>query len=72
MHDAKGRPLHVGDKVRLNATVTELSPTDDYCNVSLESELGRRPDGEKEHVYAINTGVLLRDNPGDEGESAAA
>lgn len=69
MHDAKGRPLKVGDKVRVDATVTQLNEgTEDYCNVSIETVFGRRPDGAKEHMSAINTGVLLRANPGDENE----
>lgn len=65
MHDAKGRALAVGDTVLLVATVAELHPTDDFCNVSLTSVLGRRPDGIKESVYAINTGVLIRANAVD-------
>lgn len=65
MHDAKGRPLAKGDRVIIPATVAELYAGDDYCNVSVETELARRPDGAKERVSAINTGVLLRANPGD-------
>lgn len=68
MHDAKGRPLVKGDKVRIDAVVIDLYTTEDYCNVSVETVLGRRPDGSKEHISAINTGVLLRANPGDENE----
>jgi hypothetical protein len=71
MHDAKGRPLQVGDIVLVPAKITQLSPTEDYCNVSAASVLGRRPDGEKEHFNAINTGVMLRANPGDENDLSA-
>jgi hypothetical protein len=70
MHDAKNRPLNVGDTVLIPAKVTGLHPTEDYCNVAVESILGRRPDGAKEHIYAINTGVMLRANPGDENDLA--
>ena len=66
MHDAKNRPLKVGDRVLIPATITELSATADYCNVTVESAIGRRPDGQREKVSAINTGVLLRCNPADE------
>lgn len=66
MHDAKNRPLKVGDRVLIPAKITELSATADYCNVTVESAIGRRPDGNRERVSAINTGVLLRANPGDE------
>lgn len=56
MHDARGRELKVGDVVLVPAKITQLSATPDYCNVTVESLFGRRPDGAKEHVNAINTG----------------
>ena len=59
MHDANGTPLKKGDKVMIEAEIVELSPHEDYCNVSLETTRGRRPDGNKEHI-AINTGVLVK------------
>lgn len=65
MHDAKGRPLKVGDKVLIAAKVTDVHATEDFCNVSAESVLGRRPDGAKERFSAINTAVMLRANDGD-------
>lgn len=68
MHDAKGRPLSVGDVVLLPAKVTQVSATEEYCNVSVQSILGRRPDGAKENISAINTAVLLRANVGDEND----
>lgn len=73
MHDSKGRELKAGDRVILLATVKELyrdgeKHYEDYCNVSLTSELGRRPDGEKEVLGGFNTGILLRNNEGDEND----
>ena len=65
MHDTKGRPLKLGDIVLLPATVVELHESEDYCNVSVQSVYGRRPDGYQETVSAINTGLLLRANHGD-------
>lgn len=65
MHDRDGKELKVGDTVLLPATVTQLHATEDFCNVQLASLYGRRPDGAKETVYAINTAVLLRAEPGD-------
>ena len=65
MHDARNRPLKVGDRVLIPAVITELQATADYCNVTIESAIGRRPDKQRERVSAINTGVLLRANPGD-------
>lgn len=70
MHDAKGRELKAGDKVLIPATVKTLGGGEDYCNVGVETVFGRRPDGAKESMLAINTGVLLRANPGDENDLA--
>lgn len=68
MHDAKGRELKIGDIVLIPATVTYLNPTEEYCNVSASSLYGRRPDGAKKTFGAINTGVMLRANVGDEND----
>lgn len=68
MHDAKGRELKVGDTVLIPAKITQLSPGEDYCNVSASSVFGRRPDDAKETFSAINTGVMLRANAGDEND----
>lgn len=59
MHDKNGSHLQVGDIVLIPARVKELQPTDDYCNVNLESIHGRRPDGVKETIYSINTAVTV-------------
>ena len=54
--DASGTPLKVGDKVMIPAVVTDLCEGNpDYCNVGVETTLGRRPDGLKERISAINT-----------------
>jgi hypothetical protein len=60
MHDALGKELKVGDHVLIMAKVTDLSTTEEFCNVTVESVLGRRPDGAKEHISVINTGVLVK------------
>jgi len=60
MHDALGKPLKVGDHVLIMAKVTDLSPGEEFCNVTVETTLGRRPDGLKERISAINTGVLVK------------
>jgi len=65
MHDAKGKSLKEGDLVIFVGKITDLYASEDYCNVSVESLMGRRPDGIKEKVSAINTGTLLRANFGD-------
>jgi hypothetical protein len=71
MHDAKNRPLKVGDRVLIPAVVTELHQTEEYCNVGVRSAIGRRPDGKSETISALNTGVLLRANHDDENDVAA-
>lgn len=66
MHDAKGRPMTAGDKVLIPAVVASTTSGEEYCNVSVETVCGRRPDGMKEHFGAINTGVMFRANEGDD------
>jgi hypothetical protein len=66
MHDAKGRQLKEGDRVLIPAVVKRVHPTDDYCNVELETTLARKPDGKKDTVSALNTGTVLRANDGDD------
>ena len=68
MHDAKNRELKVGDVILIPAVIVSLSPTENYCNVGALSMYGRRPDGIKESFGTINTGVMLRANPGDEND----
>lgn len=59
MHDKNGTPLKMGDLVLIPAKITSLNAGEDYCNVSVETVHGRRPDGAKETMSAINTGVLV-------------
>lgn len=64
MHDRNGTPLRKGDIVTIDCEITDLSQGDDFCNVSLVTVTGRRPDGDKERISAINTGVIvLRERP---------
>lgn len=65
MHDANGLPLKKGDLVLIPCFVTNVDPGEDHCNVTVASVYGRRPDGYRE-TNCMNTGVLLRFNPGDE------
>ena len=63
MHDKNGTPLKVGDHVLIPAIITDLCQgSEEYCNVSVETLHGRRPDGDKEKMSAINTGVLVLHN----------
>lgn len=60
MHDANGTRLKKGDTVLIPAVITDLSPGEEYCNVTLKTTLGRRPDKNQETISAINTGVLIK------------
>jgi len=60
MHDVNGTPLKVGDKVMLPCVVTGISEgMADFCNVTVQTELGRRPDGQKVTFSAINTAQMV-------------
>lgn len=62
MHDRNGTPLKKGDLVMIPAIITELSPNEDYCNVTVKTLDGRRPDGKEETISAINTAVMVLAN----------
>ena len=59
-HDAHGNLLAIGDVVSVLCTVTEVQAGEEFCNVTLTSVRGRRPDAVKETIYAINTAVTVR------------
>lgn len=59
MHDSNGTPLKKGDVVLIPAVITELHGGEDFCNVTVKTTHGRRPDGMPETISAINTGVLV-------------
>jgi hypothetical protein len=58
-HDRNGELLKVGDEVAIYAVIKALFDTDDYPNALLETVEGRRPDGKKQEIAAINTGVMI-------------
>lgn len=58
MHDRNGTPLKLGDTVLVPAIITALSQGEDYCNVTLTSVEGRKPDGAKES-YCTNAAVVV-------------
>lgn len=46
MHDKNGKPLKKGDRVRIEAEITETYATDEFCNVQLlvtEKDQGHGP-----------------------------
>lgn len=65
MHDAKGRELKVGDLVLIPMKVDICYSTPDYCNVTVKSVHGRKPDGIQEMLTG-NTAVMFRANEDDE------
>ena len=36
MHDKNGKPIKAGDKVRVEAVISETFATDEFCNVTLK------------------------------------
>jgi hypothetical protein len=68
MHDAKNRLLKPGDQVLIPAYIEHIYATEDYCNVTVVTALGRRPDGTKITINDINTAVTLRSNTNDDND----
>ena len=73
MHDRNGVELKLGDRVEIECEVaalhgrvtnigieceiTALHPTEDYCDISLQTVYGLGPDGKVTNI-GINTGVV--------------
>jgi hypothetical protein len=53
MHDMNGRPLSVGDSVLVPATITVVQATDEYCNISMETDVPMYP-GTHKSTIALN------------------
>lgn len=56
-HDKNGNELKPGDLVHILCVVKSVDASEDYCNVHLETVHGRKPDGFKENITAINAAV---------------
>ncbi len=70
MHDNQGRELKRGDLVLVPMIIDQVHPFPDYCNITLRSVQGRKPDGYKE-VLTGNAFVVFRANAGDVNEHEA-
>ena len=57
-HDNSNQKLQVGDEVIVKFVIKSLTEGEEFCNVTLETVRGRRPDGAKETWSAVNTGVV--------------
>ncbi len=56
-HDVNGKMLKEGDVVMIPAKVKTVNPGDDFCNLTVESIHGRKPDGTKE-TMTLNAAVV--------------
>lgn len=60
MHDINGTELKVGDAVFIPCDIISLSDcTSDFCNITVETAIGRRPDGEKLKICLNTQQVFL-------------
>lgn len=65
MHDAKGRPLNVGDTVLIPCKVLRVMPGD-YCALDVETLAVMPGNGTKNSIGALNAKQVLRANAGDD------
>lgn len=56
-HDKNNQLLKVGDEVVVRFKIKSLCEGEEFCNVTLETVDGRKPDGLKETWSAVNTAV---------------
>lgn len=58
-HDRKGNLLSVGDHVVIEATVTQVQPGEEYCNVQLETIEPMYP-GDSKSTITLNAKQVTR------------
>jgi hypothetical protein len=58
-HDANGKLLNVGDKVNLPCTVKAVTTSEEYCNVTLETEHAMYP-GEYKTGVTVNAKQVVK------------
>lgn len=69
MHDAKGRPLKVGDTVVIPAVVVQCGGDENFCCLDVET-VGVMPgNGHKNKIHALSTKQVYRANDGDDNHS---
>lgn len=56
-HSKSGKVLEVGDRVVIECTVKSICAGEEFCNITLESVEGRKPDGFKETI-TLNAAVI--------------
>lgn len=59
-HDANGLPLQVGDHANLLVRISEVFPTEEYCNAVIFSVIKGRGNGYICGPVTINTGCLVK------------
>lgn len=71
MHDAKGRPLQVGDIILVPFEITDTFASDEFCNVSARTVASMYPGAHKTGC-TFNAKQVLRANDGDDNASWTA
>jgi hypothetical protein len=69
-HDSKGRELKIGDRVILAGKITGISPSEGFCNCTVELDHVMPPESTKTTLSAINTRQLERAEKADREQNA--
>lgn len=56
-HDKYSQKLKVGDEVIVRFIIKTLDEGEEFCNMTLQTTAGRRPDFKKETWNTVNTAV---------------
>lgn len=66
MHDRKGNPVKVGDRVNVPCVIAEVQSNDGYCNCRVETEERMYP-GNSKTVIVLNTKQVELAGPTSDG-----
>lgn len=59
-HDRNGELLQKGDKVLIPCVVTDVSESEDYCNITVETEEPCHP-GDSKSSYTLNARQVCKE-----------
>lgn len=66
MHDKNGNPLKKGDKVLIEAVITETYATDEFCNIQCQTGYGAENSAYNVHGFVtINSRQVIKDDSGE-------
>lgn len=66
-HDKNNKVLNIGDKVMIEAVVTQVNMGEEFCNATMETVEPMYP-GTYKTVITLNAKQVVKQEPNDDGQ----